>query len=69
MKSIKNCLMLQNILQLIGRTVKTTMLICDYLKNHHLEHKVNQENGHLALLGNNAFTFEESIAFIPRERT
>lgn len=60
--------MLQNIPQLIDRTLNTTMLICDYLKNHHLELKANQENGHFALLGNNASSFEDSIAFIPRER-
>ncbi|XP_073657167.1 retinal dehydrogenase 2 isoform X1 [Tursiops truncatus] len=45
-----------------------TMFICDNLKNQQLEHKEKQENGHLALLGNNTSTFKESTAFMLSER-
>ena len=60
--------MLQNIPQFIELLRISTIFIFDNLINHQLEHKEKQENGHLALLGNNASTFEESTAFMLSER-
>lgn len=67
-KNKMNYLLLQDIPQLLCAAVANVVLISEYPWNYELEHEEKQENGHLALLGEEILLCKKRLHFMLSER-